>query len=331
MPLFLALVRQAGQADPELAQRALRGLRSYEEAERPAPRAPYPQVAHIGSACLRDLGGSGPPAILIPSLINPPHILDLDPETSLAAAVRDMGRRVLLLDWGPARDRSTLDLSNHVSGLLVPLLQEIDEPAALIGYCLGGTMAIAAANLVPVERVATLATPWRFSAYPATARTALAELWQSSRGGAQLLGALPMEVLQAAFWSLDPIRTVSKYAAFGALRPGDRRARRFVALEDWANEGEPVPFPAAQEMMERLFAADISGRGQWQISGRTLSDAIRAPLLNLLAGNDRIAPAATKPAGDSIAIDSGHVGMIVGSVRRRLHQSLCKFVDPACC
>jgi polyhydroxyalkanoate synthase len=79
LPLFLELVRQVAAREPELARAALSGLRAYEHAERrPAPR-PRPEVARVGGACLRDHGGHGPPALLIPSLINPPRILDLDP------------------------------------------------------------------------------------------------------------------------------------------------------------------------------------------------------------------------------------------------------------
>lgn len=268
--------------------------------------------------------------VLVPSLINPPHILDLDRETSLADAVKKMGRRVLLLDWGRARERHGLDVAGHVDKLMVPLLDEVGEPPALIGYCLGGTMAIAAANLIPVDRVATLATPWNFSLYPADARLALERLWQSSKASAKQLGALPMELLQAAFWSLDRARTVAKFADFGALDPGDPRARRFVALEDWANEGESVPFPAACELIENLFGADLSGRGEWRVDGRAVSDGLPCPLLNLTATGDRIAPAATAPSGPTHTIDSGHVGMIVGSARGELHCLLGEFVDPAC-
>ena len=64
-------------------------------------------------------------------------------------------------------------------------------------------MAIAAANLAPVERVVTLAAPWHFSAYPADRRSNVQTLWRHSQSAAQALGALPMEVLQAAFWSLE--------------------------------------------------------------------------------------------------------------------------------
>lgn len=284
----------------------------------------------MGGASLRDHGGDGPPAILIPSLINPPRILDLDRQTSLAEAVRTMGRRVLLLDWGPALDRRRLDVGSHVEQLLVPLLGEVGEKAALVGYCLGGTMAIAAANLIEAERVATLAAPWHFARYPVDAAAALRHLWASTKDSAATLGALPMELLQAAFWSLDEVRTVAKFADFGDLDPGDPRIARFIALEDWANEGEAMPFPAACELIEQLFGADSSGRGLWQIAGRTVSERLSCPLLNLTAANDRIAPAVTAPNGMNVAIEAGHVGMIVGSARKVLHQSLREFIDPAC-
>ena len=78
LPLFLELVRMTAERDPGLARAALAGLAAYEQAERPPPIPPRAEVARIGPARLRDHGGAGPVAILIPSLINPPHILDLD-------------------------------------------------------------------------------------------------------------------------------------------------------------------------------------------------------------------------------------------------------------
>ena len=318
------------ERDPELARAALDGLTAYEQAERPSPAAPRPEVARIGPARLRDHGGSGPAAILVPSLINPPHILDLDSEVSLAVAVAGMGRRVLLLDWGEARERGDLTVSGHIEQLLLPLLSQLGEPPALVGYCLGGTMAIAAANLTPVERVVTLAAPWRFSAYPADSRANVQSMWRHSQSAAQALGALPMEVLQAAFWSLDPERTVTKFARFAALEPAGAEARRFVQLEDWANQGEPLPCAAAAELIEQFFGADRPGSGGWTVSGKAITDRTGVPALHFTAGRDRIAPAVTAPAGDSVPIAAGHVGMIVGRAREQLHAGVRRFLDPAC-
>src|SRR5439155_17949335 len=136
LPLFLELVRQVSEHDPELARDALAGLRAYEVAERSTRPAPMPEIARVRGACLRDHGGEGAPAVLIPSLINPPRILDLDAETSVAGAVARMGRRSLLLDWGSADARAEVCVAAHIEDFLLPLLRSIGEPVALIGYCL---------------------------------------------------------------------------------------------------------------------------------------------------------------------------------------------------
>jgi polyhydroxyalkanoate synthase subunit PhaC len=317
-------------SDPEAAREALAGLRAYADAPREPPPVPKPEAARVRGATLRDHGGNGPIAVLVPSLINPPRILDLDAEVSLARAIAGMRRRVLLLDWGAAAERAELDIGGHIEALLLPLLEAVGERAALVGYCLGGTMAIAAANLTPCEQVITIAAPWHFARYPERSRAALADIWDSAKGPAHALGALPMEVLQSAFWSLEPERTVRKFAAFGQIDPSSAKARRFVALEDWANAGEPLPYPAAVELLEGLFASDLPGRGQWRVGGRGIAEIPPVPAVHLLSGRDVIAPAATAAAGETRTIAAGHVGMIVGSMRAKLHAELASILDPAC-
>jgi polyhydroxyalkanoate synthase len=326
LPLFLELVREISVRDPQLASDALTGLRAYERAPRRERPAAKPEIARVRGAALRDHGGKGPPAVLVPSLINPPRILDLDEQVSLTSAVAGMGRRALLLDWGSADERSELSVAGHVEELLVPLLHTIGEPVALIGYCLGGTMAIAASNLIDVERLLTLAAPWNFARYPEASQRALQDMWSHAEGAAKVLGALPMEVLQAAFWSLDPERTVRKFAEFGRLDPASADSRRFVELEEWANEGEPLPYPAAKELIEELFGDGRPGSGRWSVGGRVAVDRIAAPALHLTAGRDLIAPPQTVADGNVVEIPSGHVGMIVGSARKALYQQLDEFL-----
>jgi polyhydroxyalkanoate synthase len=327
LPLFLELVRMVSQTDPQLAARALDGLAKYEAAPRPATRQPKPALSSAGATKLRDYGGKGAPLVLVPSLINPPSILDLDPDVSLADALVRTGRRVLLVDWGKEQDRGGLGVGEHVRDRLVPLLAGLDEPVAVLGYCLGGTMAIAAAHLVPVDRVITLAAPWHFDGYPPESRASLERLWASSKNAARELGALPMEVLQSAFWSLDPERTVAKYADFADLASDNAKALRFVTLEDWANEGEPLPFPTARELIEDLFGRDLPGKGEWRVGGKPMTDALDCPALHVTASSDRITPTATAPSGDTMQIDAGHVGMVVGSARARLHEALANFLS----
>jgi polyhydroxyalkanoate synthase len=329
LPLFLQLVREVAKNDPALARDALSGLSNYAAALRPHAPDARPEIARVGGACLRDHGGDGAPLVLIPSLINPPHILDLDGDVSLAAALAAMQRRVFLLDWGPAAERSDLCVAGHVTERLVPLLRILGEPATLIGYCLGGTMAIAAAQLLPVERVATLAAPWHFSNYPNAALRSLQQIWTDAQPAAEALGMLPMEVLQAIFWSLDPHRTVAKYARLAEIAPHTAEAARFVALEDWANRGEPLPLPAARELLDALFGQDVTGRERWIVGGKAVRSDLAVPALHVTAAHDRITPATTAPPGTTVQLSAGHVGMVVGRARTTLHEVLKDFLKLA--
>lgn len=264
--------------------------------------------------------------MLVPSLINPPNILDLDGETSLADALTASGR-VLLVDWGPAPERGSLDLGEHVTEVLVPLLHSLGEATALVGYCLGGTLALATPALAKVRCVVTLASPWHFSSYAPEARRALHSLWEQARSGAEPLGVLPTEVLQAAFWSLDPARVVAKFARLAELTPSSVEVGRFIRLEDWANSGEPLPLPAAREMVEDLFVRDFPGRGEWRVGGRRV-DLPRVPTLHFTASADLIVPdGSAAPGADVRACPAGHVGMVVGrSAGHNLHAPLTEWL-----
>ena len=135
-----------------------------------------------------------------------------------------------------------------------------------------------------------------------------------------------MEVLQAAFWSLDPERTVRKFAEFGRLGPESAEVRRFVALEEWANEGEPLPFPAARELVEDLFGRDLPGNEIWKLRDRIVTDRLTVPALHFTAEKDLISPPQTAATGQVVNIPTGHVGMIVGSARREMQEALGGFL-----
>lgn len=148
--------------------------------------------------------------------------------------------------------------------LLLPLLDALPEPPVLVGYCLGGTLALAAAALRPVEGVALIATPWHFAGFGTGARARIAALWQAAEPTCAALGLVPMEVLQSGFWRLDPARTVAKFEAFGTLDPRSPKAQAFVALEDWADAGAPLTYAAGRQLFEGFFGDDLPGTGRWQ-------------------------------------------------------------------
>lgn len=321
MPLFLSLLRSETATSPERRAAALAGLKAYQEAERASERALKPAIATAGRASLRDYGGSGPAVVFVPSLINPPFILDLAPGNSLLEWLATQGLRPLLVDWGaPGPEDRDQGIDHHVTALLLPLLDALGAPPLLAGYCLGGTLAMAATALRPMRGLVTIAAPWRFRRYGDFARAAIASQWEAAQPASAALGLVPMEVLQAGFWQLDPARTIAKFERFGRLEPGSEQARAFLALEDWANAGAPLTYAAGEEMFERFFRDDRPGAGRWWVDGtRILPSRLACPALELLSTTDRIVPAATA-AGltERRAIALGHVGMIVGGRARSM-------------
>jgi len=321
LPVFLDHVTRATSGDPAALRRALAGLRRYQAAPSIPARPLRPVVAQTGNVTLRDYGGTlhngrniMPTVIVVPSLINPPTVLDLAAGNSLLDALAGSGVRPLLVDWGATDPRG---LEAMVAERLVPLIRQWAAPVALAGYCLGGTLALGAAALLPgqVTRLALLAAPWHFSAY-AGARAGLATWWRDAEPLATRLGSVPMDLLQPAFWSLDPAGLATKYGRFGEM-PDGPDATAFTTLEDWSNTGQPLSLAAARGLAETLFRDDSTGTGQWRIDGLRIDPAaLTLPILDILAERDRIVPpaaalSATGP-GTALRLDAGHVGMVVG-------------------
>jgi polyhydroxyalkanoate synthase len=306
--------------------------------------------------------------VFVPSLINPPFILDLAEENSLLRWLSGQGVRPLLVDWGepeilpgtgrgtigvadgggverldrrsgpsttrfasgpPPRSGEELDVATHAE-LLLPLLDALGEPAHLIGYCLGGTMALGAAMQARIRSLTLIAAPWHFTGFGPAARAEIGALWDAAKPAAHAMGLVPMEVLQSGFWRLDPARTVAKYEAFGRLDPACEAARAFVALEDWANAGAPLTYAAGRELFEDFIAGDVTGRGGWRVGAEIVDPAkLRVSTLEFVSLNDRIVPAASSarlPNGRTLGL--GHVGMIVGSrAREQMREPLAAMLS----
>lgn len=327
------MLRSETESAPDRLAAGLAGLRAYQAAERPAPPPLMPIVARAGRAVLRDYGGEGRPLIVVPSLINTHDVLDLLPDASLLRWLSTQGVRPLLVDWGsPAPEEQALSIAGHVETLLLPLVEAIGADAMLAGYCLGGTMALAAAACRPPAALVTIASPWRFAGFPDESRRGLVQLWEQARPGAESMGLLPVEVMQTVFWRLDPRRTVEKFVAFGRAGRSAEATRLFVALEDWANGGAPLTPAAGREMAEDFFRDDLPGSGRWRVAGKIVDPtALACPLLDIVSSTDRIVPAAsavsTLGVGEAMVLGLGHVGMIVsGRARRTLWQPLAQWL-----
>jgi polyhydroxyalkanoate synthase len=325
LPLFLALAGRRLADDPARLAAVLDGLNRYQSAPVPPAPPPFAEVARRGGVRLLSVGGPdfGPALVVVPSLINAPAVLDLAPDRSLVRFLATAGHRVLLLDWGPMRaGERRLGLAGLVSARLMPLLKAIDGPVQLLGYCLGGTLALAAGQLLGprLQRLSLIAAPWHFDGFGAAARRDALQTWRTIRPIGKGLGAVPISLLNPLFWSLDEEAVLAKFEALSRRPPGDPQIGWFGAVEDWANSGAPLPVAAARDLFLKGFGADSIGAGCWKVSGELIRpERLSAPILDFGATRDRIVPADARirlAGADRRDVASGHVGMVVGSAAR---------------
>ena len=309
------------------ADRALiAGMAAYRRHPWIRDMADPPAIWTEGGSRLLDFGGEGPPVMFVPSLVNRAYVLDLTPERSLMRWLPGQGFRTLLLDWGwPGEAERHFTLTDYVAGRLERALMAVPGPVVLAGYCMGGLLALAAAQRRPdrVRALALLATPWDFHAGPdghRRARTAAA-LLPGLEALMEPTGALPVDGIQSLFAMLDPYGVAQKFRAFARLRQDSERARLFVALEDWLNDGVPLPAPIARQCLGGWYGRNEPGRLAWRIAGQIVDPAAwDGPAFTAMPERDRIVPpdsamaAATRfRQGDVHLAAGGHIGMVAGT------------------
>lgn len=321
----------AAALDDELIARAetfLAGLEAYRRHPYRRDLADPPLLWQDGTTRLLDYGPpDGAPVLIVPSLINRAYILDLAPGQSLLRYLCKEGLRPLLVDWGaPGDEERHFTLDDYIARRLVAAADaaadEAGQKLLVLGYCMGGLLALALAALAPerVRALALLATPWRFHAERAEQARLLGALAAPLARGYASLGEVPVDVLQALFAAQDPLLAMRKFSRFAGLAPDSKEALGFVALEDWLNDGVPLALPVARDCLGGWYGEDLPGRGLWRVSGTKILPAkLDLPSLVVVPAQDRIVPPRTAsaladelPNATRLAPALGHIGMIVG-------------------
>lgn len=272
--------------------------------------------------------GDALPVLFVPSLINRGSILDLTARRSMLRWLAARRVRPLLLEWGwPGELECGFGLSDYVARRLLPAMAAAAASdgrgrVVLAGYCMGGLLALAAAQRQPglVAALCLIATPWDFHAgggEPAAAAAArLQRLEMLMAPG----GSLPVDAIQMAFASLDPPGVADKFRRFGRLAQDSDATRLFVAIEDWLSDGVPLAAPVARECLGGWYGENRPARGAWRVAGTIVDPATLAvPTLLAIPRHDRIVPPASALALRAVMrrarvleLPGGHVGIVAG-------------------
>ena len=301
----------------------LAGIQAYRRHPWRREEPAWPVLWSEGGSRLLDYGGEGASILVVPSLVNRAGILDLMPGSSMLRHLAGQGLHVVLLDWGePGAVERGFGLTDYIAGRLERALGALGGPVVLAGYCMGGLLAMGAALRRPagVRALALLATPWDFWAEDAARARRLGGLLPGLEPLLAATGALPVDVLQALFAALDPFAIAEKYRGFAALDQASERARRFVALEDWLNDGVALAAPVAREVLGGWYGANAPARGEWRVAGEVVDPGrLAMPAFLAIPSRDRIVPPASAlalarslPGALVHGAAAGHIGMVAG-------------------
>jgi polyhydroxyalkanoate synthase len=276
------------------------------------------------------------PVLLVYALINRPYIFDLRPDNSFVRHLLGEGYDVFLLDWGRpgAEDRgTTLDelIGEHLPAATARMRRAgAGDDCTLIGYCMGGTMAVVHAALRPegVRNVLALTTPIDFSA------AGTHRLWCDPRhfdaaGLVDAVGNVPASLIDMGTKMLRPVENfVEVNVAMLERMSAGRDMTGWRAMNQWVND--PVAFPGAAfvQWIEGFYQQNLLARDALTVGGRPVHLAdLTAPVLAVTGDRDHLVPPAmARPLLDLVGsadrryleLPAGHVGLLAGSGAREM-------------
>lgn len=323
--LEAALLRQCNQTYSAF----LSGIERYRAADAVRTLQDPPVIWQQGTTRLLDFGSEegGQPVLVIPSLINRFHVLDIDETRSYVRAMARAGFHPYLIDWNvPGEEETRFQMDDYFRFRLMPILHFLHEttgkPLHINGYCMGGLLAAALTQLLPehVGKLLFLATPWDFHADDPT----LALRVQAGMPGlTQILdqfGHLPVDALQAFFIGMQPFLIHDKFVKYAKLDENSAEANDFVLVEDWVNDGVPLARHVAEACMQGWYVENQPAKRQWKILGEMVNPAeLTHASLHVIPQRDKIVPpesaialARAMKGAEVIQPAYGHISMLVG-------------------
>jgi polyhydroxyalkanoate synthase subunit PhaC len=239
------------------------------------------------------------------------------------------GFDVYMVEWGrPRREHSGLTLEDHVQGRLPRCVQRVLEHSgqqelSMVGYCVGGLLAVLYAALypeAPLRNLVCMATPVNaddlesLKAWMGPGFDEEAFLEQHSN--------VPADWVQNTLRALRPLGKVAGALNLLNHMDNDDVVRSNLRMGRWETDNVPFPGGVFRQMVRDFLRDNKLVKGTWVLGDQTvrLSD-VRLPLLRLLAQDDPITPCASSRDLVALAgsqdktehiVKGGHVGLVAG-------------------
>lgn len=333
------------------AVRARNGIRYVAGTDWSQPNpTPREAVWRQGNATLWHYTGARvaflPPVLMMIGLVSRSAIFDLHEKASLVRALQAAGLDVFVLDWGvPDAGDAANTLETYLCRYLPRAIRAIQRTTtspevSLIGYCMGGAMALhAMAGIpeLPVRNLITMATPVNFDRLPAQFNPLRDRRQDVESFVDSQTGCIPPDLVSTYFRIRKPTADAVQYANLLENLWNDEYVESHQAIARWTSEHIPFPGALARQVIDIWLRRNGFVAGDLSLNGKPANlTSIRCPTLNVLTLHDEIVPpAAAAGLGDLIGSDdfeklelaTGHIGLVIGrSAHKVTHPKIAEWL-----
>ncbi|MFP5429967.1 MAG: alpha/beta fold hydrolase [Gammaproteobacteria bacterium] len=293
------------------------------------------------------------PIVLVPPLGVFGWIFDLMADRSMVQYFLAHGFEVYLIDWGaPREDDKDISLEDYVCRWFPKAMAAIrehsgSEEQSLVGYCMGGLLALmylASSQDDKVKNLVTIASPvdMHRMGFAGPLTKALSKpVWAIGKvTGLKItemersLFHVPGKRLSLMFKMTNPLGTVSSYLQLVRNLADDEYVSRYMTMNEWFTNMPDYPGATVQEMIRKMGLYNRMAKGRFRIGNRVADfNTINANLLAFAGDNDKIVPIAAAEAILNVVaspdktfeiVPGGHAGVFTGSKAAHTTWSITK-------
>lgn len=288
----------------------------------------------------------GRPLLLVPSIINKHYIMDLQPGRSMVAYLLEEGFDVWVVDWGAPGPEDRFDtFDDYIVTYLRRLVRRVrratgGQTVSLLGYCIGGIFTTIYAALFPqdIGNLINLAGPIDFSDDGLLCAWTRPDHFRPD-AIVDAYGNMPGWLMNSAFNNAIPGNALRQSLSLWERLDDETRLQEYLGLQFWLRDEVDFPGAAYRKYVKALYQENRLAQGRLEIAGIPVNlAAITAPLLNITATYDHIAPSPSVLAlndlvsstdQETLVIRGGHIGIVAGkNAKQNLWPQLANWLRP---